>query len=251
MKFLGEVNADVLCLQEVYDAPRDVPDELIFKERDADLSSRPKLFAELQALLPDHYGYFCPAARGWLHDGATTNYDVSYGIATFVHRRFPVTEQMSEFVFGSLRVGGWDPPPLPRVAHYLRLYDKKDDPVVVAHMHGLYDSRGKMDTPQRGGQAESFVNGIKYICAPKEERVVVCGDFNVLPGSYTLARIADLGLAEQVVGRGHTDTRTTYYKKVGPRYADYMFTSAKVDINRFGVLAAPEVSDHRALLVDI
>ncbi len=77
----------------------------------------------------------------------------------------------------------------------------------------------------------------------------MCGDFNVLPGSETLRTLEALGLTELVTGNGHTDTRTSHYKK-SPRFADYMLVSGNVRVRQFDAVAQPEVSDHRALLLD-
>jgi endonuclease/exonuclease/phosphatase family metal-dependent hydrolase len=78
----------------------------------------------------------------------------------------------------------------------------------------------------------------------------VCGDFNVLPGSSTFEVLADLGLSDLVTGRGHADTRTSHYAKPG-RYADYMLVNDAVRVSSFDVVAAPEVSDHRPLLLEL
>nr|WP_245278862.1 endonuclease/exonuclease/phosphatase family protein [Rhizobium leguminosarum] len=85
---------------------------------------------------------------------------------------------------------------------------------------------------------------------PGDERLVVCGDFNVLPDSSTFTILARLGLSDLVTGYGLVDTRTSYYLKQG-RFADYMLVTPEVKVAKFEVVVAPEVSDHRALLLDI
>lgn len=79
---------------------------------------------------------------------------------------------------------------------------------------------------------------------------MVCGDFNVLPGSATFRVLAGLGLSDLVTGNGLVDTRTSHYLKQG-RFADYMLVTPDVKVVTFEVVEAPEVSDHRALLLDI
>ena len=81
------------------------------------------------------------------------------------------------------------------------------------------------------------------------DAVIACGDFNVLPGSETFRTLAGLGLADLVTAGGHTDTRTSHYRKQ-PRWADYLLVNDLVRVDRFEVVAAPEVSDHRPLLLD-
>lgn len=85
---------------------------------------------------------------------------------------------------------------------------------------------------------------------PGNERLIVCGDFNVLPESATFAALGSLDLSDLVTSRGHTDTRTSHYGKSG-RFADYMLATPDVDVVRFDVVEQPEVSDHRALLLDL
>ena len=77
---------------------------------------------------------------------------------------------------------------------------------------------------------------------------MACGDFNVLPDSRLFDELAELGLADLVTARGFTDTRTSYYGKPN-RFADYLLVSAGVTVVDFDVVEAPEVSDHRPLLL--
>jgi len=57
-------------------------------------------------------------------------------------------------------------------------------------------------------------------------------------------------LVDLVTTRGFTDTRTSWYPKEG-RYADYLLVTPEVNVVRFDAVAEPEVSDHRALLLEI
>jgi endonuclease/exonuclease/phosphatase family metal-dependent hydrolase len=82
------------------------------------------------------------------------------------------------------------------------------------------------------------------------EGLIVCGDLNLLPDSETFAILAELGLTDLVTTRGFTDTRTSRYPKDG-RYADYLLVTPEVTVETFDVVATPEVSDHRALLLEI
>ncbi len=82
------------------------------------------------------------------------------------------------------------------------------------------------------------------------DRLVVCGDFNVEPSSATFEILAELGLADLVTSRSFVDTRTSHYRKAG-RFADYMLVSGRVEPKAFDVVAQPEVSDHRPLVLEI
>jgi len=105
-------------------------------------------------------------------------------------------------------------------------------------------------TTRRRGTRKRMRLWRSSVRSPGDERLVVCGDFNVLPDSVTFQALGRLGLIDLVVSQGHTDTRTSHYLKNG-RFADYMLVNGDVDAARFEVVAQPEVSDHRALLLDI
>ena len=80
-----------------------------------------------------------------------------------------------------------------------------------------------------------------------DDLVVVCGDLNLLPDSHTFAILGAIGLVDLV---GTADTRTSRYPKP-VRHAGYVLVSDPGAVRRFGVLAEPEVSDHRVLLLEI
>jgi hypothetical protein len=56
-----------------------------------------------------------------------------------------------------------------------------------------------------------------------------------------------VGLVDLV---GTADTRTSRYAKP-VRHASYLLVSDPAAVRRFAVVAEPEVSDHRALLLDL
>lgn len=246
--YLAAVDADIYCLQEVPRTPASRADWLVYRDRGVELQQRANLFEEIGAALPTHDGIFAPAARGDLFDGDTVVPSM-FGLATFVRKSLAVPEQALGFVHGTYSPHGFGPHPRARNAHCLRLSDSHGDLLTVAHMHGLRDVAGKGDTTERKAQAERLAELIGRIWQPGE-RLVVCGDFNVLPDSATFDVLGRLGLTDLVTGRGFTDTRTSLYAKPG-RYADCMLVTSEVDVCHFDVVAAPEVSDHRPLLLEI
>lgn len=249
MPYLREADPDVLCLQEVTRSPSVATDWLVYRDGSHVLPQRANLFDEIKALLPEHDAFFAPMARGKLFAGETEVWS-EFGLATFVRRTLPVIGQAMDFVHGNFSAGGYGPHPRARNAQCIRLFDYgANRPVMIAQLHGLRDLAGKGDTPARRAQAERLVDLICRVW-PQGEPLVVCGDFNVLPGSVMFDALAELGLADLVVSRGYTDTRTSHYVKEG-RFADYMLVTADVNVVTFDVVAQPEVSDHRALLLEI
>jgi endonuclease/exonuclease/phosphatase family metal-dependent hydrolase len=169
-----------------------------------------------------------------------------WGLATFVCEDLPVVAQAQGFVHKGFSPHGYGDHPRSRTAHVVRIYDfEQDSPITIAHMHGLRDLRGKMDTPERLEQAHRLKRLVTTVTEPGD-RLVVCGDFNVEPASQTFAVLSDLGLRDLVTGRGFTGTRSSLYAKPG-RFADYMLVNEAVQVRAFDVVDDPEVSDHRPL----
>lgn len=246
--YVKAVNPDVLCLQEVVHTSLARRKVLSYRDGGADLPQRANFFTDVAAALPAHAATFCPAARGNLWDGDVA-VPSEWGLATFVRRTLPVIGQAQGFVHGAFGPDGYGAHPRSRSAHVVRVWDYGGGyPVTIGHMHGLRDpAAGKGDTPARRLQAERLAALVASVAKP-DERVVVCGDFNVLPGSETFAVLGGLALEDIVTGRGFSETRTSLYRKP-ERYADYMLVNPAVAVAAFDVVAAPEVSDHRALLL--
>jgi endonuclease/exonuclease/phosphatase family metal-dependent hydrolase len=249
MPYLADADPDVLCLQEVTHTPAAPTDWLVYRDHGIDLLQRANLFRDVSQVLGGHQTFFCPAARGDLWDGQR-RLASEWGLATFVRRTCPVIGQAQDFIHGEFSAAGWGDHPRSRNAHGLRLYDYAGSfPLTIVHMHGLRELAGKQDTPNRLAQAEALIRLVDRLHR-RGERLVVCGDFNVLPASVTLQSLRQMGLTDLVTTRGHCDTRTSLYAKE-ERFADYMLVSPEVMVRRFDVVSAPEVSDHRALLLDL
>ena len=249
MLYLAEVDADVICLQEVARTPDAPSDWLIYRDQGVELPQRANLFEEIGALLPDHDGFFAPTARGPLFDGERA-VPSEFGLATFVRKSLTVIAQAQDFVHGTFLPDGWGPHPRARNAHCLRLFNHEDGfAFTVAQMHGLREVAGKGDTPARDAQTQALIKLIGRVWSAGE-RLVVCGDFNVLPDSRMFSELAALGLTDLITSRGHADTRTSYYEKPG-RFADYLLVTPDIEVISFDAVAEPEVSDHRALLLEM
>jgi endonuclease/exonuclease/phosphatase family metal-dependent hydrolase len=249
LQYIADVDPDILCLQEVTRTISAKQDWHLYRDHDVELPQRANLFAEVGAVLSGHDAFFSPTARGELLERDEAVFS-EFGLATYVRQSLPVIAQASGFVHGEFSPDGWGAHPRSRNAHCIRVFDyKRRFPLTVTQFHGLRDIAGKGDTPARHAQADAVIDLIKRVW-PGHERLVVCGDFNVLPDSVTFETLGKLGLTDLVTSRGFTDTRTSHYLKDG-RFADYMLANEAVGIVDFDVVAAPEVSDHRALLLDM
>lgn len=249
LPWIAATAPDVLCLQEVIHSPVPAPGWLSYRDGDHRLQQRANLFAEIAGALPDHTAFFCPAAQGELWDGDRALPSL-WGLATFVHRRFPVIGQAQGFVHKDWSAHGYGDHPRSRTAHALRLHDPDSDrSLCVAHMHGLRDPRGKIDTAERAAQAHRLLQLSDQTGGPGELHVL-CGDFNVRPGSETLSILSEAGFTDLVTSGGFSGTRTSLYPKPD-RFADYMLVNQPGAVRGFAVLTRPEVSDHCPLVLDL
>ena len=247
--YLASVNADILCLQEVTWAAEPTPEKVFFRNHGFDLPQHEDLFAALSKTLTDHQCQFLPASQGDVVDHAGNPFLSRFGLATFVHRDFAIAGQAHDFVHGAYVADGWGTPPVPRNMHALRLIEPQTGkPFIAAHLHGLRDPAGKHDTPDRVRQTERIVE-LLLALRRNDEPMILCGDLNLLPDSGTFDRLAEIGLKDLVTANGFTDTRTSLYEKP-QRYADYLLVTPGIEVRHFDVVAEPEVSDHRALLLD-
>ncbi|MBO9707623.1 MAG: endonuclease/exonuclease/phosphatase family protein [Caulobacter sp.] len=247
MPYVESSSPDILCLQEVVHSPETDKDWLTYRDGDHILAQRANFFRDVSKALPDHVAIFCPAAQGvlWDDDHPVPS---QWGLATFVRRSFPIIGQVQGFVHKGFSPMGYGDHPRSRSAHGVRVYDYAAERAVsITHMHGLRDLNGKMDTPERAGQARKLLDLSRQISEP-DDVIVVCGDFNVEPGSETLAILAEAGLKELVTGRGFESTRSTQYRKPG-RFADYLLVNREEVVKSFDVVYDPEVSDHCPLVL--
>lgn len=247
-QWLPNVAADVLCLQEMIRAPQPSPEWLRYSDANRDLAQRSDLFADVSACLPDHQAWFSPAARGPLLDEAGVRHMSEHGLGAWVARDLAMSERLSRFVHGTYRADGWGEEPVPRTLQVMRIA-REAGALIVAHMHGLRDSSGKTDTPERLAQARAAVAHLEALRRPGDG-VILMGDFNILPDSACFEVFAQAGLHDLVARYGITDTRTALYEKP-QRHANYCLVSDTVSVKAFSAPAEPVVSDHRPLILDV
>lgn len=237
--------ADVVCLQEVTRTPG-LSGWTRFDDGERSLPQRADLLADVDGALPGHQAVFVASDSGPVSDQAGTRHRQDFGVATLVDDHLPVIAVGSAFVHGSfVDHTEWTVADRPRVALAIRTLDS-GRPVCVVQVHGLRDPAGKHDTPARRHQAERLADLTRRMRGA-DDLVVVCGDLNLLPDSETFDILAGAGLTDLV---GRADTRTSRYGKP-VRHASYLLVSDVAAVKRFEILDEPEVSDHRALILDI
>lgn len=247
-KWVPELGADILCLQEVTRAPVESPDWLEYNDPHRHLAQRSDLFDDISRLLPTYRASFAAAARGELrHDDGLVRSE--HGIAIWSDRALAIAEARHSFVHGRFRPDGWGPEPVPRAIQAQRTWDPvSEQSILVIHFHGLRDPSGKGETPARSAQCAAVL-ALLADMRRFGEACVLAGDFNVLPDNPMFGELAAAGMTDLVTTAGITDTRTSLYPK-SQRYDDYLLVSSEIRVQAFDVPANPEVSDHRPLILD-
>ena len=247
-RWLDTCDADVLCLQEVTHTPT-ATGWTRFDDAERSLPQRADLLTDVRSRLPRHHGLFAVSDSGPVLDQERRVHRQDFGLATFVSPTLPPVGTRAGFVHGDYAEhhDRWPSEDRPRAALAVRVFDRGSRRfVTVVNFHGLRDTSGKMDTPARRAQAERLA-GFVADAREKDDLTVVCGDFNVLPGSETFRILGELELVELV---RDADTRTSHYRKP-VRNASYLLVSEPAAVERFEIVATPEVSDHRALLLEL
>ncbi|MEV0388021.1 endonuclease/exonuclease/phosphatase family protein [Nonomuraea sp. NPDC050643] len=248
--WLDTCDAGILCLQEVTRTPS-VHGWTRFDDAERSLPQRANLLADVRSRLPHHQGLFVASDSGPVQarDHGHRSHQQDFGVATFVAETLPIVGMRSAFVHGGYAEhrDEWPSDGRPRAALAVRVLDPEARRfVTVVNLHGLRDARGKADTPARRAQAERLAELIAGL-RENGDLTVVCGDFNLLPGSETFEVLAGLGLTDLV---READTRTARYPKP-VRHASYLLVSEPAAVKRFEIMTAPEVSDHRALVLEL
>jgi exonuclease III len=246
VEWLPRAGADVLCVQEVtWSADHD--GWVTYVDADRTLRQRSSLFDDLRRALPQHQAHFLTCDTGPVHDQHGRPHRQYFGIATLLAPGISLVGGEADFVHGAFaHHEAWPAEDRGRIAHAVRVVDDAGVAVTVGQMHGVRMASGKGDTPERRRQAERLAALVGRVRRPGDV-VVVAGDFNVLPDSETFDVLCAAGLVDLV---GTADTRTSAYPKP-VRHADYLLVSDPSAVASFEVLADPEVSDHRPLVLDL
>jgi endonuclease/exonuclease/phosphatase family metal-dependent hydrolase len=216
-------DVDIFCFQEVYS-------EVHQKIEPKEPGARRNIFECIEDILPDHYGIFCPIM------------DYTYGMATFVRKGISILKQGSRWIYQNPEIVV-DDPSHSRCLQYniLRFADKK---IGIFNIHGLWNGRGKGDSPERIAQTECILNFAKTFDCP----VLLCGDFNLMLDTESVA-IIETEYQNLIRKYNINSTRSNLYTKP-ERYADYIFIPKGINVSDFQVYNL-EVSDHLPLVVSM
>lgn len=212
-------DVDIFCLQEIFLTQ--------FENFEV-------LLQEISEALPSHQSYFHP------------QYLDKYGLQTLVKKNLVVTDDGDLFVYKhrgyipEAGVGNYA-----RNIQYITL-KLQGDPITIINFHGLWTKGiNKTDTDDRINQSKKIVEFIECL----SNDFILCGDFNLLPDTESMAILERTGLRNLIKEHGISSTRTSFYKNP-EKYADYILISKGINVKEFKILPE-EVSDHRALFLEI
>ncbi|TAL58487.1 MAG: endonuclease/exonuclease/phosphatase family protein [Legionella sp.] len=222
-KFIRQYkDVDIFCFQEVYhNAHRAVA----YEDREKSLN----IFSDLQKLLPNHYAIFKPAVEN------------VYGIGMLLKNSIDIIGE------GDINIHQKQHFPGIGLNHNRNLQwvecEVNKQIYSILNVHGLWNGKGKGDTPERIAQSQRIRHFMDTIATPK----ILCGDFNLRPETESM-KILEAGMINLITLNDIHSTRTHYYTKP-EKYADYILTSPEIQVKQFAVLSE-EVSDHCPLLLD-
>ncbi len=119
---------------------------------------------------------------------------------------------------------------------------------LICNFHGKWSPGSKLDTKQRIRQ--SYL--IKQFLKSKKSPVILCGDFNLMPETKSVA-ILEKGMNNLIKEYKIISTRSKISLKQhsdNPQYfADYIFVTPDIKVDDFKVIST-EISDHLPLLLE-
>ena len=227
-------STDIFCLQEVHSASLEQMNILSAAGQSlSDSSMMTRGLQDVSDILPGHQAYFRPHLLG------------CYGLLMLVKKDLIVREEGEVFVYkqkGYVPEG--DVANHARNIQYVTL-EIGNELLTIINFHGLWNGKGKTDTEDRLQQSKNILDFMRTLNGKR----IICGDFNLLPDTQSIQMFERAGFKNLIKEFGITSTRTSFYTKP-EKYADYIFVTSNIKINRFTILS-DEVSDHAALLVDI
>jgi hypothetical protein len=233
---------DLFCLQEILNAPVDVPLACGF---------RTNLLNELRAVLPAFDVRF-DVLVAWDQPrvDVADPIRVPFGLATFTRRTLPILDQRCEPLIkhdDSLDAV----PGLHRTTRRLQLTRVRTPggSLLVGNFHGMSRPGTKLDSAERLAQSRAIRRVMDQHSGPS----VLMGDFNLLPET-TSVRILEHGRRNLITDYRIATTRSRLNAFYGtPQeqpHANYTFATPDVQIASFAVPDV-DVSDHLPMVMTI
>ncbi|MEK7180101.1 MAG: endonuclease/exonuclease/phosphatase family protein [Patescibacteria group bacterium] len=232
-------STDIFCFQEVYISSQDIISR----------GTQLNILKKLRSILPHHRLFFIPIQDNIDENGAIS-IPSTFGQAMFIHKSLSVEKEGFVFThrdhnamegddFGTLGSG----------FQYLQL-KKTGYPLIILNIHGNSRPGDKLDTADRLTQVQKIKDFLKNSSGQK----IVCGDFNLMPGTQSI-RILEENMKNLIKEFAILDTRGKLNARKYPndplpqQFGDYIFVSPDINVISFKVPNAL-VSDHLPLILE-
>lgn len=235
-------STDVFCFQEVLASPR--------KDIETSHGDRVHILEELIAALPEFNHHFSIAYENRDRAGKV-DFELKEGHATFFKK------SISPILSGEIKLhSGHEDDEFtqsttyrPRSFGYIKI-PWKEGTVTIVNIHGFtFLGDDKLDRPERIEQSKR----IKEFAENEKGSVVLCGDFNLLPETESIA-ILESSFVNLIKKFGIRDTRGTldpWHGKPGANeFSDFVFVSPDLEVVGFEVPDA-KISDHLPLILEV
>lgn len=228
-------DVDIFCFQEVLDANSTTGKETEATKQPyqgTEFEEVQDLYSRLENRLTGFQGFL---SKSYSEGSDKLAMFVRRGIeaevqTAWAHRQIKVIYKGKPFEVGS-------------IMQYAKISGVRDS-YFIANVHGLWQGGGKGDTPERIEQSRNILR----IMSGFGERRILCGDFN-LDISTESVHLLEHEMRNLVREFNIDSTRSALAPSSKGRFADYIFASDKIKINKFNVLN-DVVSDHLPLYVD-
>lgn len=227
-------DVDIFCFQEVFSSP-------IHKTIGRNAQS--DIYEQLARTLSDYQGFYSPSQGRFDYDGPV-DYDLEYGLAIFVKKTLPVGKTGEVFVYRYRNARDGEFTTEGKNLQFVTC-ETKGDKYAVFNLHGLW-TKGKGDTPER---IEQFTKAREFMERFPGFKKIICGDFNVLPDTQSIAVLSAVGMQNLIMDYKITTTRSKFFDKTYAKFADYIFADPDIKIKKFEAIPV-DVSDHLPLKVE-
>ena len=234
-------NIDVFCFQEVFKSDRNIFQNNI----------KTDIYSDISEILKDYDGYFSPTFEGF-DIKQEVDFELYFGQAIFIKKSIEVLSDGNFFVYGFYGQEKIKPKrnhksfgsylDFPRLIQYLEVQENGIE-TVIANLHGFWLPDSKEDTPERLEQSDKIIEFLNSY----KERKILCGDFNLNPGTESMAKL-EKGMINIVKKYKISSTRSNLHTRKN-KMADYVLISKDLKVSEFKVLQ-DEVSDHLPLFLE-
>lgn len=227
IKFVEEINPDIICAQEAFDCDTRVP-----------IMPNLSIGKRLSDLYP--YVYFSAT-----HTLTIYGQKVSYGNA--IYSKFEITESETIFTHGEKQEDDSTNDIWYNVRCVQRvLIDAPVGEIAVFNHHGYHD----LDSAGNEKTVESHAKAAAYIKDTMKRNTIVCGDFNTNPEAAAMNAFHALDLRNLTVEHNVKTTLSDLQYVDFPVVCDYILCSPELDVISFEAKNAL-VSDHCALIAEV